>query len=340
MKNVKKLYIVLIITLFSGLCFPATAFSSDLFSVTPAVSFAWYPQVSYTEESTITEADMNNYGISVLLGLKLFDKIGAHLNLTIDDPNFEKLVDFAGYISAYNFMLKFDYRSFGGSVTWQGDTPTPDSIPSNGYDFRNTWTTISLLYNLDDILVAMPYWRMAIGISYVDFGMPVEYLVNNKNISNPVPGFGMINGKLWGITFFFDSLVKSMDLPEDRRSSGWFTLGHLLGINFLETVPFWLYTDFNLGVIGSFELEREAVDWMVNANNDITSIDRTINGVFMRYSQVVGFQKIWDIGEKSRIGLAIGVDILLEWIGASNDDIEIKFSSFSVGPIIRLSMRF
>jgi hypothetical protein len=349
MYNIRKIMMLMIVLLvlislpiFSQESTQIAPEKKSVFEVTPAASFVWYPYSKTTVgESTITEIDTYNFGISVLLGLKLFDKIGAQLNLTIDDPTFEKMVDFAGYINAFNLMLKFDFHAFGGNVTWQGETPDP--IPNNKYNFRNTWNTVSLMYSLDELLYPLRHMRLAIGISFVDFSMPVEYQIRNeaKFPEDPSPGFGKINGQLWGISLFTDTLVKNMDLPSSDRNS-WISLGWLLNIDALDNIKFWIYTDFNLGFLGTGELDKDAINWMKTANN-VNSIDTNFDVVsvlFMKYSQIVGFQYIWDIGKKSRIGLAIGADMMLEMILAGTEDIEIDVSTFNIGPAVRLSIKF
>ena len=205
MKNKRFEIALALILLAIGPCTAAGAQEkkSGIFNITPAVTFSWYPYASFKKEvSTDTDVDLNNFGISVIMGLKLFDKVGAHLNLKIDDPAFKKLIDVAGYVTAYYFLLKFDYHAFGCTVTWAGNTLNP--IPVGAYNFRNRWTNVSLLFRVDQLAIRNAFlqwflqeyflkseWNLgAIGIGYARFDMPLEYRVQpGSGLSNP--GFGM-----------------------------------------------------------------------------------------------------------------------------------------------------
>jgi hypothetical protein len=338
MKNKRFFYTGLVMAVVMGICFPSAAFTDDLFSIAPAAMFSWYLHTDITEESTKTEIDTDNYGMSFIMGLKLFNKVGAQLNLTVDDPTFQKLIDFMGYFDVYNVIPKFDYHSFGGNVTWQSDTPDP--IPNNKYNFRNNWNNVSLLYNWGNMIpsdVAVGY-MVSVGVGYFNFTMPVEYKIKNKE-KLTYPGFGMIDGKIFGLSIFIDTLAAGMNLTKDVREGKNSTgMTILRGTN----LDLWIYTDFFLSLFGgTLELEKNAINNMSAKNN--SSIDSDIkpdSDTFFRASAIIGLQKVWDISEKFRIGLAIGVDLLTESIKVSNDDIEIDYSLFSVGPAIRLSMKF
>ena len=314
---------------------------SDIFSVTPSFGFSWYPSVAFGNElSTNTEVDLNNFGMSVIMSLKLFDKVGASLNLKIDDPTFKKLVDIAGYVTAYYFLLKFDYHSFGGTVTWTGDTPNP--IPGGEYNFRNQWTYISLLFRLDQLpniplLGSLLYdWGLwgrenlgAIGIGYARFDMPLEYRVQpNRGLSNP--GFGLVKGESWGLSVLWDTLTWSTERPASYRR------------HFMDYI--WLYLDiFNypFPIPGKGETDAKAITWMSNAN-DGASVDGNIDKAttYSIFKGVLGLQYIWYIGQKGRIGLGVGAELLTESIEAKNSDIAINFSSTNIGPTVRVSARW
>jgi hypothetical protein len=254
---------------------------NDIFSITPAFSFAWYPYAKiFTEESTNSDIDQNNFGMSAIMNLKLFDKVGAHLNLKIDDPTFKKLVDFAGYVTAYNFMLKFNYHTFNGSVTWTGNTPNP--ISDDVYNFRNKWSNVSLLYRIDHIslekmmgieneflryLVMIPFFTLnevgflgsgkltAIGLGYANFDMPLEYKVNIKGgLSNP--GFGLIKGQVWGLSIYTDTLSWQMD-----PKSGWGSTVYLIPfIKYLWLNIDWFHGFRPFGSIGKGETDVNAIN--------------------------------------------------------------------------------
>jgi hypothetical protein len=326
--------------------------NDSIFSITPAISFSWYPYVEILEErSTKTEIDANNFGLSVLLGLNLFKKVNLNLALKIDDPSFKKMVDIAGYISAYNFMLKFDYHSFSGKVNWVGSYPNP--IPDGFYQFNNNWASVSLLYRFDNIVHdKIPYivwdlsdfpYVLAFGITYSNFSMPVEY----QTLSGGgllTPGFGQINGRLFGITLLLDTLARSMDISTDERSKLPLTFSNL-------NIDIWGYINLiYCAYLGNAELDNEAVAYMDNANTDNAdgkikqqfSIG-THNGIspaFFRTSIILGIQKIWDLKNNGRIGLGIGVEFLTESIYAHTSNIMVSYKSNSIGPVIRFSARW
>ena len=321
---------------------------SDIFNITPAFSFAWYPSANFLkEESTNTEVDLNNFGMSVMMGLKLFDKVGAHLNLKIDDPTFQKLVDIAGFVTAYYFMIKFDYHSFGGTVTWAGNTPNP--IPGEVYNFRNEWMNVSLLFRVDQLRMRdkpsmlelylfglLHELRLigegnlgAIGIGYANFDMPLEYRVQpDSGLSNP--GFGLVKGEAWGFSMLWDTLIYRMERPT-------FHGGGIMGL--MQYI--WIYLDWfhGLSFIGKGETDAQAIAWMSNANNGV-SVDGNIKPAYAIVKANLGLQYVWNVGKKGRIGLALGAEILEETIEASNDDINIYFWSRHIGPALRVSVRW
>jgi hypothetical protein len=223
---------IVLIALIMGPCTSAWTQEKDIFSVLPAATFSWYPfawsNTLAEKPSTKTEVDLDNFGMSFIMGLKFFDKVGVHLNLKINDPTFQKLVDFAGYINAWYLMLKFDYHSYGGSVSWTANTPNP--IP-NGFDFRTEQTNIALLFRLDQLYpvkletfnpmlwaIKESHIVVAVGIAYASFSQPVEYQVQpDRGLS--YPGFGMIKGEVWGISYHFDTLTWFTELSASQRSA-------------------------------------------------------------------------------------------------------------------------
>jgi hypothetical protein len=345
MKNKRFEIALALIVMLTGPCTDAWAQEkkSDIFNIAPAVAFAWYPYANFvTEESTNTEFELNNFGMSVIMGLKLFDKVGAHLNLKIDDPSFKKLVDVAGYLTAYYFMVKFDYHSFGGTVTWNGDTPNP--IPDGVYNFRNEWMNVSLLFRVDQLKIRNEFLRRpleellligegrlgAIGIGYAKFDMPLEYRVQpDRGLSTP--GFGLVKGEAWGLSILWDTLARYIELPAYQRNS-W--QQHL-----------WIYADLFFGMppfgfVVNGETDAQAIEWMSNANDGI-SVDGNIKqGIGIQYGilkLILGFQHVWDVGRKGRIGLAVGVEFLSEEIHAESKDIAIEFNAWHIGPVVRVS---
>ena len=318
---------------------------NGIFSITPAAAFSWYPYANFHDEvSTNTEVDLNNFGMSVIMGLKLFDKVGTYLNLKIDDPAFQKLVDVAGYVTAYYFLLKFNYHAFGGIVTWTGNTPNP--ISGEVYNFRNQWSNVSLLFRVDQLTLrkdpnffTLYLWGMlselglvgegnlgAIGIGYARYDMPLEYRVrSDSRLSNP--GFGLVKGEAWGFSVLWDTLTWYMELPASSRSG----LRQFI----------WIYVDwfYGLSFIGKGETDEQAIAWMSNANKGIP-IDGNIKPSYGIFKGVLGLQHVWDVGEKGRIGLAVGAELLEETIKASNNDIDIQFWSWHIGPAVRVSARW
>jgi len=329
---------------------------NDILSITPAITFSWYPYADfYKESSTETKLDLNNFGMSITMNLKFFDKVGVHLNLTIDDPTFKKTVGFAGYLTASYFLLKFDYHAFGGTVTWTGNTPNP--IPDGVYNFRNQWNNISLFLRVDQLpieqwIASAPnlLWFLympldflysfgliggrnlgAIGIGYANFDMPLKYMgKSDSELSNP--GFGLITGNVWGFTMLWDTLTRHMELPVYQGSD--------LSVKFLNAI--WLYVDCFFGFpTGKGKTDEQAIAWMSNANNGV-SVNGNINGSveYSIFKIILGLQHVWDVGKKGRIGLAAGVEILEETISATNNDINVYFRSRHIGPAVRLSVRW
>jgi len=322
---------------------------SPLFSITPALSFAWYPLgLDRRQESTETKYGLSNIGISALMGLKLFDKVGAQLGLKIDDPTFQKLVDFAGYVNIYGAIINFDYHSFGETTTWKGNTPDP--IPGGSYHFRSHWTNVSLLYNFPIFRNQGNSYLIALGIAYSNFEMPLEYKVKKgSQLSNP--GFGLVKGHAWGLSALMDTLVGSMEASPEARKKPFLSFGDGFSV--------WIYNDGFFGLyLQKAEIEADALAWMVNANNgasidgDITrnftviysdDDDNKNNDVgfnFMKMSLILGIQKVWDIGIKARIGLAVGVEWRTENFFTSSDDIAVGFESANLGPVVRFSARW
>ena len=321
---------------------------NDIFNITPAFSFAWYPSAKfYNEESANTEVDRNNFGMSVMMGLKLFDKVGAHLNLKIDDPTFQKLVDIAGFVTAYYFMIKFDYHSFGGAVTWAGNTPNP--ISGEVYNFRNQWTNVSLLFRIDQLrmrnepsILELSLFSLlqglrlvgtgnlgAVGIGYARFDMPLEYRIQpDRGLSNP--GFGLVTGEAWGFSILWDTLIWNMERPA-------FHEGNIIPL--MQYI--WICLDWfqGLSFIGKGETDAQAIAWMSNANNGV-SVDGNIKPSYSIVKVDLGLQYVWDVGKKGRIGLAVGAEFLEETIEASNNDINIYFLSRHIGPAMRVSARW
>jgi len=321
---------------------------NSIFSITPAVSFAWYPYAYFLKQESIkTEADINNFGISALMGLKLFDKVGVQLGIKIDDPTFKKMVDFAGYINVYSFIINFDYHTYGGTVTWEGSTPNP--ISGGSYFFRGHWTNISLLYNLLPVFMKDYPQLIAIGITYTSFETPLEYRVKKDSKLNP--GFGLVKFNAWGISILMDTLVGAMELSPEAKERSLFKPLKFRDYN----LNLWMYFDIFYGLyLQKGEIDAKALAWMVNAN-DGASIDGDItrnfkifandengddsNGVF-KLSLILGIQKVWDLGKKTRIGLAGGVGFGMEKLYTSSDDIIVGFNSMYIGPVVRFSARW
>jgi len=306
----------------------------SIIGVAPAVTFSWYPYATENwGESTKTTYDRNNFGMSFNMGLKLYDKISGHINLKIDEPTMQNLIDFAGYLSAFNFLLKFDYHTFGGTVTWAGDTPNP--IPGGISNFRNQWSIFSLMFRLDqirnqhirmfinnilNIFGDMPsLW--AIGIGYARFDMPLEYRLKDSTLTNH--GFGLVEGYAWGITMLWDTLTWSME------NRGWLDSGF----------GGWLYIDVFWAIrpFGSLKTDANAIAWISNANNGVY-VNGNFEGVYYGYGKAaIGLQYVWDIGRRGRIGIAVGLGLLDQTISTENNDIFINYFSRNFGPAMRLS---
>jgi hypothetical protein len=349
----KWLYSILIlIGLHIGLCSALWAQDkkNDIFNITPAVSFAWYPYGKVTDErSTKTEFDLNNFGMSVIMNFKLYDIVGTHLNLKIDDPAFKNLVDITGFITAPYLMLKFNYHFFSGTVTWTENTPNP--ISGGVSQFRNQRTNVSMLFRVDNlkwergnndflnifydyIYESFYNWGLvgrdilgAIGVGYSRFEMPLEYRVYaSKDLENP--GFGLVKGELLCFAMHWDTLTWNIERSASERNNFWQYL--CIYMDFLMSIP-----SFYI----SAKTDAQAIEWINNNNSN------TVNGNFydMSYLYVnafLGLQYIWDIGINGKIGLAVGVEIFSESIKAFTDDFSVKFDSEHYGPAVRLSVRW
>jgi hypothetical protein len=55
----------------------------------------------------------------------------------------------------------------------------------------------------------------------------------------------------------------------------------------------------------------------------------------------LGFQNVWDIGKKGRIGFAVGAELSFEGsTSMDNKDIGIHHEFWHLGPAVRVSFRF
>jgi len=318
-------------------------------SITPALTFAWYPLSYFSERegSTYTEGGINNIGISVLMGLRLFDKVGAQLNLKIDDPTFQKMVDFAGLISAYGFALNFDYHSFNEKVTWKGSTPDP--MQGNPFQYHSRWNGISLLYNISQFFEKEEAFFIALGVTYCTLETPLEYRVKQGGgLSNP--GFGLVKGNFWGIGYIIDMATGAMNLSqEERKRNNLYSIFPNMGL--------WMLLEGYVGFAPKLKTDDDAIAWMSVANGG-KFVDGNIDNSFslgyskkneddsggpfsiMKVSCIMGLQKIWDISKKARVGFAAGVECRVEEFNSSGSDIEVCFNSLNIGPVVRLSARW
>jgi hypothetical protein len=317
----------------------------SMLSITPAATFSWYPfawsntliQKIDTKPSAETKLYLDNFGMSFTMGLKLFDKVGAYVDLKIDDPTFQKLVDIAGYVNAWYLMLKFDYHSYGGSVSWVTDTPNP--IP-DGYNFRIQQTNVSLLLRLDQLypvkwetlnpmLRALKESHIAatVGIGYARFSMPVEYQIQPDS-RLAYSGFGLVSGEVWGFSYHFDTLTWFSELSASGRSALPLINRHL-----------WMYLDAFVGIFfRKGETDRQTIEWMKNENG--APVDGSISPTYTTLNAILGYQHLWDIGKKGRIGFAVGAELSFEGSTANNKDIGIKHEFWHIGPAVRVCLRF
>ena len=164
----------------------------------------------------------------------------------------------------------------------------------------------------------------AIGIYYNSFSMPSVYKIDNEEKfgKDPIHGYGMVKSDLWGITFFMDSFAGAMETGPD---AAW---------------PMWLYIDGNFGFIGSVQAEdKEMIKWM-EQKNGIDIENGSFKAIlFMRVQSQLGLQWIWDFN-KARIGLAVGIEMLMEFLTCYNDDINLSPGGAYFGPSVKFSMKF
>ena len=337
----KKLFWILVLFVLAVAAFA----DGEIFNVTPSAMFSWYPSSAYgkfssasdIEPSTKTTTGLNNYGISALMGLKLFDKVGAQLNMKIDDSNFQNLVDIAGRINAYMFLLKFDYHSFTGIVTWDGDKAY-NPIPGGEMEFSSKWYSFSLLFRVDEWLEMEWLGLIGIGAFYGSAEIPVQYRRNKESeklLSTHNPGFGWIkSNQIWGFSFLWDGLTAYMEAEDPSYQA----------FSISDSSALWIYMDLLMGFADT-ELDEAAVKEMAVANgfgkNELSNKnDGAGNSGYMKNSIILGLMKRWDVGKKTRIGLAVGVEMLMEALSFKNDDIVADIFGFSAGPVVRFSARF
>jgi hypothetical protein len=332
----------LLVTLIMGLCASAWAQEKkDIASVSTAATFSWYPfawsntliKKIDTKPSAENELYLDDFGISLIMGLKLFDKVGSYLNLKIDDPTFQKMVDVAGYVNAWYLMLKFDYHSYGGSVNWTTDKPNPIS---DGYNFRTEQTNIALLFRFDQLYPVKletfnPFLKefkdahlvAAVGIGYARFSLPVEYQTQQDS-GLSYSGFGLISGETWGLSVHFDTLVGYSELSASERNASPFR--HL-----------WMYLDAFTGFSSKGETDGETIKWMSEKNE--APVDGDLFPTYVTLNAILGYQHVWDIGKKGRIGFAAGAELSFEGSHADNDDIAVNQEFWHLGPAVRASFR-
>ena len=77
-----------------------------------AAAFSWYPLNNFA--GAMNEEGGFNYNLQLSMGLKLFKKMSAYVNMDIDDPTMKKLINVAGALGSKYFGVQFDYHKVRG----------------------------------------------------------------------------------------------------------------------------------------------------------------------------------------------------------------------------------
>ena len=332
--------IVLVLICIFGLFIVSNIQAEDrAFSIAPGLSFSSYPYADYIEGDSEMDFEQN-YGLSALLNLKLFGKVSAHIDFGLNDPTFQKMVDIAGKIDAFNFILMFDYHTLKGDVKWKGSSPNPFPDNKVKFDFDTTLTNISLMYRVDPLFnLEEDIFALGLGVSFSQFEMPVEYYkVGSSNLK--YNGFGNIKGTAWGAALLADTMIMSMGWSDENVSKySDFALEFHDDGNFALHGWIWAYLILAGVTEGEFDdksIKRMAV---INEVDDIKSGFERAESTYAKLSLILGLLARWEV-RIGRIGLAVGAEVLWEQFGINSKDLRGESWSVSIGPVIRVSAKF
>lgn len=281
-----------------------------------------------------------SYGTTYQMGFKFFEKYGAYLNVELDDPFVGNLKSIAGAIDANLFVLRFDYRTIGGTVTW-ADDEVRNPIRNNSHSFEKTFINGAVIYKwfFDDEAKEDRTW-VGVGAFYNNATLPLALNATASDLESgrlTNPGFGDVVMNTWGIGIVFDSwnwTVESND-PFWTHSFG----DHLGG---------WFNFDGWFG-IGTATASDEALQSLVDNNDNINSVDDLPSGYssgdfggasFLKISTIAGVVRTWEFGTRGLVALGIGAEARVEFLGASDLGDGSSTGILSIGPTVRLGARF
>ena len=280
-----------------------------------ALTGSWYPYSEFIpsykgDYATETDLDLNNFGLSALMNIKFFKDYGAALDMKIDDPTFKKLVDIAGRFNYKNLIIGLNYHSFGGNVKWLNDKTIPHPLNDEDYGFRTRWTTYTLMLDLAyGTWYAEPYDMIGgFGLSLLTFEIPLEHHLNGAVAVAPVKGTS------WGLSFLLNYGGESPSAIKGFYK--WIYINGMAGLTFFsKDVNTLKALKEETGYTGSV---GDGKDW----------------GLFARANMILGYNKMWYVGNTATLGFSFGVDFLVDWFLAAPE-----LFMMSVGPAIRVSIR-
>jgi len=312
----------------------------NAFSIAPGFSFSWYPYADYIEGDSEMDIEQN-IGLSALMNIKLFRKINVHIDFGLNDPTFKKMIDIAGRIDIFNFIMMFDYHKLKGNVKWKGSTPNPFPDDKVIFDFDTTLTNVSLMFRIDQLFnLSEDILFLSFGISYSQFNMPVEYKKHASEKQLNFNGFGNITGTAWGAALLADSMIMSMGWS-DSNTSLYAEPAMEFYNNGTYAIHGWVWMYFILAGVLEGSFDKKSVDKMAEINNvdSINSGFERVDSTYAKLSLILGLLNRWEIGF-GRIGLAFGAELLWEQFGINSKDLRGESWSVSIGPVIRLSAKF
>ena len=313
---------------------------NEYFTIAPGFSAAWYPYADFSDYvGAPIETGYNNWGLSAMMNLALFQRVSASIDFGISDPTLKKLMKFAGYLSAYNFMIKYDYHAYNGKATGKG-SPPDNPLPDGPKNFDASMTDISLMYRFDSSIFSDPVMMWAVGLFYANFNTWTGY----QGLSPLQDGFGKITGTAWGVSMLLDSIPLSMGLAD---SDGY--IDFCDGLEFFDNGTYalhaWVYGYMLLGAIpaGSGSLDKKVVQDMADRGGiplEDTDFKKNPGGTYAKISVILGFLNRWELGPV-HIGLAIGAELLWEQFSIkTKKDIAAEVNVWNIGPVARLTVRY
>jgi hypothetical protein len=133
----------------------------------------------------------------------------------------------------------------------------------------------------------------------------------------------------WGVMIVFDTMNWGQENLDSFADLG-------------DQLYLWVYLDLAFGW-GYGEFDKDAVAWMGMNNGGVQlseKADASFSSYFAQMSGILGLVKRWTVGESVRFELGGGVEGRFEQFSLSNKDIEGSAGIFSVGPVVRLSVRY